>query len=127
MDIVTIEGVVVKGRQLGRELGFPTANISLAEGVEVESGVYRSAVSVGGRSYHAVTNVGVNPTINGDSRNAESYIFDFAGDIYGETIRVELYERLRGEQRFESVEQLREQIARDVERVRESNNLIIKI
>ncbi len=124
MDIVTIEGVVVKGRQLGRELGFPTANISLAEGVEVESGVYRSVVLVLGREYCAVTNVGVNPTINGVGRHAESYLFDFSQDIYGEKIKVELHERLRGEQRFESVEQLREQIARDVERVRRSNNLI---
>lgn len=109
-----IEGVVVEGRRLGRELGFPTANVAV-DGVEIERGVYLSKVVVEGVEYRAVTNVGTNPTVGEVVRRSESYILGFEGDLYGKTICVELIEKLRDERKFESVEALREQIERDIE------------
>lgn len=111
------EGVVVRGRCLGREFGFPTANVLLPAGFVISGGVYRSRVTVGGRSFNAVTNIGVNPTVGRVERRSESYILDFNQDIYGEKIGVEIEDKLRDEMRFESVEALKIQIAQDVERV----------
>ncbi len=115
MSIAIIEGEVVEGRRLGRQLGFPTANILLKEDLaEVADGVYSSCVEVEGAKYRAVTNIGSNPTVGAESRRAESYILDFEGDIYGCRLVVELCEYLREERKFESIEALREQIAEDI-------------
>ncbi|MFR9619968.1 MAG: riboflavin kinase [Rikenellaceae bacterium] len=116
---MVLEGIVVRGRRLGRTLGFPTANIALDQTLDIESGVYRSRVEVDGRLYWGVTNVGSNPTVGGGERHVESYILDFDRDIYGEHIRVELCELMRSEQRFESVEALQTQVLSDISRVRE--------
>ena len=113
-----IEGLVRRGRGLGHTIGFPTANVEVDEGLSIELGVYRSRVSLSGRIYDAVTHVGTNPTVGGNALRSESFIFGFEGDIYGEMISVELLEFVRGEQRFESVEALVEQIHRDVEQVK---------
>ncbi len=113
------EGVVVRGRSLGRSLGFPTANVELSSDVDVESGVYLSTIYLDGASYNGVTNIGTNPTVGEVSRRGESYIFDFDGDIYDKLIGVELRDHLRGEIRFDSVEALRAQILKDVEQARE--------
>lgn len=118
MEYTAVEGVVVEGRRLGRTLGFPTANIELDESVELRGGVYRSRVEVGGVWYDAVTNIGVNPTVGVVSRRLESHILELDADIYGEWIRVELVERLRGEMQFESVDALREQVLSDIEECR---------
>ncbi|MFI3303249.1 MAG: riboflavin kinase [Rikenellaceae bacterium] len=112
---MVVEGVVVEGRRLGRQLGFPTANIELTGDDPIRSGVYRSRVWIRGVEYAAISNVGTNPTVGEVKRRVESHIFDFSEDIYGMTILVELDEWLRSEMRFESVEALREQIRRDVE------------
>ena len=117
-----IQGVVSRGRCLGRELGFPTANITIPEGVSLTSGVYRSRVGVGGVEYDAITNIGENPTVGNTSRRVESHIFNFEGDIYGQTITVELVEFIRKERKFESLEQLRAQIERDVNHLK--NHLV---
>ncbi len=109
----TVEGVVEHGRRLGRELGFPTANIAVGEAFEAEDGVYRSRVAIDGRTYDAMSNLGTNPSVGGAERRLETHIFGFAGELYGRTIRVELLERIRGERRFASVEELRRQIERD--------------
>ncbi len=116
-----IDGVVVEGRKLGRELGFPTANVELGDDAAVDNGVYESRVTIvdSGESYGAVTNIGVNPTIGAVTRRSESYLLDFEGDLYGQVIRVELLCRLRGEQCFESVAALREQVLNDIKRVRD--------
>ena len=111
---VTLEGEVVRGKRLGRELGFPTANISLPKALPVSYGIYASRVSVGTDSYIAVTNVGTRPTVEGDIANAESYLVDFRGDLYGKTIRVVLYAKLREETRFGSISELRDAISGDV-------------
>ena len=112
---VTLEGKVVEGKRLGRELGFPTANIALPASLPVSRGIYASRVSVGEQSYIAVTNVGTRPTVEGDAAaNAESYLVDFAGDLYGRSIRVALCAKLREETRFDSVDELSEAISGDV-------------
>ncbi len=117
---MVLEGVVVEGRRLGRELGFPTANVEVCDNSDnVRRGVYRSIVTVEGvvdGVYNAVTNVGVNPTVSdGVALRSESYLFDFEGNIYGRRVRIELKERLREEVRFDTLDALKAQIAKDVE------------
>jgi riboflavin kinase / FMN adenylyltransferase len=111
------EGEVVVGDRRGRELGFPTANIVPDDRVAVPGhGVY--AAWAHGRP--AAVNVGVRPTFEtGRGLLVEAYLLDFEGDLYGETLRIAFTERLRGEKRFESVDDLVAQMGRDVERARE--------
>ena len=113
-----VEGVVVGGNQLGRKLGFPTANIALNEEYEVENGVYASKVYVGKAVYSAMTNVGIRPSVDGSKRLLEAHIFGFEGDLYGLTLRVELIEKIRDERKFASVDELKEQIAKDRQEIK---------
>ncbi len=112
-----IRGEVVPGDQRGRELGFPTANmVPDPELVCPAHGVY--ACRVGERL--AAVNVGVRPTFGADLMPlVEAFVLDFEGDLYGQRLTVEFVARLRGEQRFESVDELVDQMHRDVERTRE--------
>jgi riboflavin kinase/FMN adenylyltransferase len=111
------EGEVVPGDRRGRELGFPTANIVPDDRLAVPGhGVY--AAWAHGRP--AAVNVGVRPTFeSGRGLLIEAYLLDFDGDLYGETLRIAFTERLRGEKRFESVDELVTQMGLDVERARE--------
>ncbi|WP_418990798.1 riboflavin kinase [Alistipes sp.] len=113
MERVVIEGVVEHGRRLGRELGFPTANLSVPDDLAVEDGVYASCAEVAGRRYRAMSNLGRNPSVGGAERRLETHIFDFSEPLYGRTLRVELLRKIRGERRFESIEALRAQIESD--------------
>lgn len=114
-----LSGVVVEGKQLGRTLGFPTANLPLPGGVLVpKCGVYATKVAVGENTYSAVTNVGIRPTVNGQDANVECHLLDFAGDLYGKEITVAFYDFLRPEQKFDSLEDLKAQIAADAAQVR---------
>lgn len=112
-EVRVVEGVVEHGRHLGRELGFPTANLPVGDSFPLPDGVYRSRVEVFGRSYDAMSNLGCNPSVGGVSRRLETHLFGFTGELYGVRLRVELLDRIRGERRFTSVSALREQIARD--------------
>ena len=116
--MIVIEGVVVGGKQLGRRLGFPTANIALNDDFEVENGVYASKVYVKGVEYDAMTNIGVRPSVDGSTRLLETHLFGFEGLLYGLTLRVKLIEKIRDEKRFSSVEELKEQIEKDRETVK---------
>ena len=113
MERILIEGVVEHGRRLGRELGFPTANLSVPETVTAADGVYRSLAEVGGRTYDAMSNLGSNPSVGGTERRLETHIFDFEGVLYGRLLRVELLEKIRDERKFDTVEDLRMQIEKD--------------
>lgn len=113
--VASVAGVVEHGRRLGRELGFPTANLAVADDFAPEDGVYRSRAAIDGRTYAAMSNLGTNPSVGGAERRLETHIFGFSGELYGRTLRVELLERIRGERRFASVEELRRQIERDKE------------
>ncbi|MFR9523539.1 MAG: riboflavin kinase [Rikenellaceae bacterium] len=115
---MVVRGEVIKGRALGRKLGFPTANIAIEQSVDIENGVYISSISVSGVEYRAISNVGVKPTLGDGGRVLESHLLDFSGELYGQTIEVRLLSKLRDEQRFESVEALAEQVLRDIEQVK---------
>lgn len=118
----SLSGIVESGFQLGRTIGIPTTNLRFAPGVlEPRHGVYVTKTFFDGLEYMAVTNVGVRPTVGGkDAVTVESHILDFSGDLYGKTIRVEFYSFLRPEKKFDSVDELRDQISkRDAQRVRD--------
>ena len=117
--MVVVEGVVIGGNQLGRKLGFPTANIAINDDLAVENGVYCSKVFVEGKEYVAMTNVGVRPSVDGSRRLLETHLFGFEGLLYGLTLRVELYDKIRDEKKFSSVDELREQIAKDFNKIKE--------
>ncbi|MCM1540623.1 MAG: bifunctional riboflavin kinase/FAD synthetase [Blautia sp.] len=109
-------GTVVKGNQLGRNLGFPTVNLLPEESKLLPpNGVYFSQVRHRGRLYRAISNVGYKPTVTEERvMGMESYLYDFSGDMYGEQIEVYLLEFRRPEQCFESVDALRGQLAEDI-------------
>lgn len=116
-----LTGTVVRGRQLGRTIGIPTANLVIPERVLVPAyGVYAArAVTEDGCSYPAVTNVGVRPTVeDGRGVTVEPWLLDFDADLYGRTLRVEFYQRLRGEKKFASLEELRQEILRNAQQTR---------
>jgi riboflavin kinase/FMN adenylyltransferase len=115
-----LQGEVVLGAQRGRLLGFPTANLLLSSEFVPKLGVYVSRVSRGESSYESVTNIGINPTVESDGvLRVESHLLNFSGDIYGHAIRVELLDYIREEKKFANLEELKMQIARDVQSARE--------
>jgi riboflavin kinase/FMN adenylyltransferase len=111
-----IRGQVQMGKQRGGALiGFPTANLRLnEEDLVPRIGVYVTQVIYGGRCYGGVLNIGYNPTFDENQLVAETHIFDFNEDIYGQEIKVNLLKYLRGEEKYADVKELTEQIARDV-------------
>mgnify|MGYP006146326437 FL=1 len=109
-----LTGRVRHGRKLGRDLGFPTANVFLYRRKLPVAGVYAiTANTVFGR-YQGVANIGNRPTVQGQRQQLEAHLFDFKGDLYGSQIEVLLQHKLRSEQRFDSLAQLQQQIAADV-------------
>lgn len=116
--MTVVEGVVIGGNRLGRKLGFPTANIAIDDSLAVENGVYSSKVYVEGEEYVAMTNVGVRPSVDGSKRLLETHLFGFKGLLYGLTLKVELYDKIRDEKRFSSVDELREQITKDSDEIK---------
>jgi len=112
-----VEGTVVSGDQRGGTLGFPTANLAVEPHLLVPAyGIYAGA-ALGSR---AAISIGVNPHYGGNERRIEAFLLDFEGDLYGNDLRIELWERLREERAFESEEDLVRQIALDVEAARAS-------
>jgi riboflavin kinase / FMN adenylyltransferase len=109
-----ISGTVVSGQRRGREIGFPTANIESRTEVLPLDGIYATLFEVAGRQWLSASSIGLNPTFGAGPRTVESFIFDFDRDIYGETIKLSFVKRIRGEQKFDSVEALIAQINRDV-------------
>jgi riboflavin kinase / FMN adenylyltransferase len=110
-----LEGTVVSGDQRGGTLGFPTANLAVDPHLLVPAyGIYAGA-ALGGR---AAISIGVNPHYGGSERRIEAFLLDFEGDLYGQELRIELWERLRDERAFESEEELVHQIALDIEATR---------
>ncbi|MEJ0022053.1 MAG: bifunctional riboflavin kinase/FAD synthetase [Alphaproteobacteria bacterium] len=109
-----IEGVVMPGQARGRTIGFRTANITLGAYQRPAYGVYAVRVVAGGARRQGVANIGVRPTVGGASEPlVEAHLFDFEGDLYGRRIEVELIKFLRPEQKFESFDALKTQIATD--------------
>ena len=119
----TLTNRVAHGKHIGSSaLGFPTVNLSIPDQVIVPAfGVYATKVHFNGRSFMAVTNVGVRPTIqDNDGRvTVEGFILDFSGDLYGQEVRMEFYKRLRGEQKFPSLQALAQEIGRNAQQTQE--------
>lgn len=111
-----LTGQVVPGKQLGRRLGIPTANLRLPEGLAVPKfGVYACRAIVDGISYPAVTNIGTRPTVEGQGITVEPWILDYSGDLYGREITLEFHRFLRPERKFASLEELKREIHRNAE------------
>ena len=114
-----IDGIVVRGEGRGRRLGYPTANVHSEKHVAVPAdGVYAGWAVLGGERLPAAISVGTNPTFEGRKRTVEAFILDFDQDIYGVELGVEFVERIRGMEKFDSVEELVEQMGWDVEKAR---------
>ncbi len=112
----SLTGKVVKGKQIGRQLGYPTANISIENKAKIipAVGIYAVFVELDGNRYRGMMYIGNRPTIEGDGRRSiEVHIFDFKGDIYGATITVFLIQKTREDRRFENLDLLKEQLAID--------------
>jgi riboflavin kinase/FMN adenylyltransferase len=114
-----LRGEVVGGDRRGRSIGFPTANVDLPAGMAIPArGVYAVRARVGVHLLPAVVNVGVRPTFDGDRELIEAHLLDFEGELYGDEIGLLFEHRLRGEQKFAGVDELAEQIQRDIEAAR---------
>ncbi|MDO6759965.1 bifunctional riboflavin kinase/FAD synthetase [Tamlana sp. 2_MG-2023] len=110
-----ISGVVTKGKGLGKQLNFPTANLKITEDYKIipKQGSYIVRAKVKEKTVFGMMNIGMNPTVNGSNQTIEVHFFDFNEDIYDETIKVEFLHRLRDEEKFDSVEALTEQLQKD--------------
>lgn len=113
-------GQVVAGRQVGRTIGIPTANLTLpGELLPPKFGVYACLARIGDKKYPAVTNIGTRPTVHGEGITAEPWILDFEGDLYGRELVLEFYRFLRPEMKFPSLEALQVEIRKNAEETRE--------
>ncbi len=110
-----LKGIVVKGKQLGRTIGFPTANIKINDPDKLipADGVYAVKVKYKEEFLNGMLNIGFRPTVDGAVRTIEVYIFDFNAEIYGEELEIQFIEYIRPEQKFAGLEQLKEQLEAD--------------
>jgi len=111
----TLTGIVVKGNQLGRTIGFPTANLipEKDETLLLKKGVYAVRVKIRRIIYDGMANIGIRPTLDQHDLTIEAHLFDFSDDIYGETITIFFYDFIREERKFSGLEELKTQLARD--------------
>ena len=115
----TLQGRVVAGAGRGVGLGFPTANLAVnSEQALPADGVYATWAYIDDRAYPSVTNIGWCPTFGGSKCTVEVYVLDYRGDLYGQEMKIDIIERLRGEQKFTTAEELKRQIAEDVKQGR---------
>ncbi len=113
-----VSGTVISGQQLGRTLGVPTANIALDPTNRLAHGIYAVRVRIDGAAHGGVASFGTRPTVDNGPPLLETYIFDFDADIYGREMEVEFVARIREERKFDSLEALKAEMARDMERAR---------
>ena len=126
-SLFTVDTKVIHGRRLGRKLDFPTINQPFEKGhIIPRFGVYASIAYVDGAWRPGVTNVGIKPTVEVKDPLAETYILDFDGDLYGKSVEVALLSFLRPERKFDSIEQLKEQISQDSEAARRISGAYLK-
>lgn len=110
-----LTGNVVKGKQLGRTIGFPTANINITESYKLipDKGVYVVSSEIAGKTVYGMMNIGNNPTVGGVAESIEVHFFDFNSDLYNQEIRVNIHYKIRNEIKFPSVNHLKEQLKED--------------
>lgn len=110
----SVSGEIDKGKALGREMGFPTANMEMPKGCALpKDGVYSTIVRIDGDSFWGITNVGGKPTVSDNYKNIETNIIGFNGDLYGKEIEIEFYKRIRNVIKFETLDGLKTQIEKD--------------
>jgi riboflavin kinase / FMN adenylyltransferase len=111
----SLTGIVSKGKQLGRTIGYPTANIKINESYKLipSNGVYIAKSSINGETVFGMMNIGIRPTVDGTTQTIEINFFDFNKDLYDKEITVSLLKRMRSEQKFESIDALKNQLAID--------------
>ncbi len=115
----SVTGIVVKGRQRGRAIGIPTANLEIwAEQIIPPNGVYAGLAKIGAETFHAAINIGMRPTFDEDELSIEAHILDFERDIYGATMELSFEARLRPERKFAGLDELLAQIKLDIEQTR---------
>lgn len=112
-----LNGIIIKGQQLGRSIGFPTANMHIPHDYKLIpcDGAYAVMVDVEGETFGGMLNIGQRPTVKGDSRSIEVHLFDFQGDLYDKRICVKLKSYLRPEVKFEGLDNLKKQLEKDKE------------
>jgi riboflavin kinase/FMN adenylyltransferase len=115
----SITGEVVRGRGIGVTLGFPTANVRPYHSAIPAQGVYIAEAAVRGTRHWAAVNIGIAPTIRHEDITVEAHLLDFTGELDGEQIEVIFHRRIRPEKKFKSREDLQEQIATDIQAVRD--------
>ena len=110
-----LTGKVIEGKKLGRTIGYPTANIEIPESYKLipKIGVYAVTTIIGEKRYSGMMNIGFNPTVEGTKLSVEVNIFDFVKDIYGDILQVEILHRIRDEKKFNSLQDLKNQLAQD--------------
>jgi riboflavin kinase/FMN adenylyltransferase len=110
-----LTGVVVKGNQMGRKLGFPTANLipGKEDDLLLKKGVYAIRVKVNQNVFDGMANIGIRPTLDQHDLSIEAHLFDFSEDIYGETITIIFCDFIREERKFSGLEELKSQLAKD--------------
>lgn len=110
-----LEGEVIHARKIGRTIGFPTANLKAEDKLIIpKNGIYAVKVYIKNKVYYGATNIGYNPTVNGKTLSIETNIIDFDEEIYGEIIKVEFLDRIRDEKKFNSLDELKSQLRKDV-------------
>ncbi len=115
----SVSGTVVHGSEVGRTMGFPTANINLPVGMLIPGdGVYKTQVLVDGEIHSGITNVGAKPTVNVDARNIETHIMGVDDDLYGKEIEIFFDKKIRDIKRFESIEELKKQLEQDIKSIK---------
>ncbi|MGA1226117.1 MAG: bifunctional riboflavin kinase/FAD synthetase [Tamlana sp.] len=110
-----LSGKVVKGKGLGKQFQYPTANLCIHEDYKLipKQGVYIVKSAINNTVFYGMMNIGTNPTVDGNAQSIEVHFFDFHKDIYGTKIQIDLLHRIRNEEKFESIEALKQQLAKD--------------
>ncbi len=113
-----LKGEVIHARKIGRTIGFPTANLKINKDLIVpKNGIYAVKVYLENREFYGAANIGHNPTVNGKTLSIETHILDFEEDIYGDIIKIEFLKRIRDEKKFNSLDELKNQLSEDVKYV----------
>jgi len=122
----TLCGKVIEGDKLGRELGYPTANLEIDPVKLIPAdGVYAATVDIEGNTYKGALSIGTRPTVDGaHDRRIEVHLLDFSGDLYGKQLKFEVLQYIRAQEKFSSLEELTAQIARDVEQIRAIHSIM---
>lgn len=111
--VYSLYGIVESGHKIARNFGYPTANFTLDNKIVLRNGVYATTTIINNQEYKSVTNVGYKPTFNGNKRLVETHIINYSNDLYGQEICIKFHNFIRPEKKFNSIEELQQQIAMD--------------